>query len=332
MSGGPGGFDPEVLARFGFPTIAFDALRLGEEFRSDDRLIRPEDVEAYAFAVDDHDPWFFGPAPFGAGGPIAHPTLLANQALFLRHNRYVVPAGLHARMVFEFLNPIPLGTRARTTGRVVDRYWRRGKPYMVTEYLTAAEDGTPLVEGRFVQMLFHGATAPPPGSGAAGPSVAGSRPEPDPPPLDPELTAAPGRRGPLSTGQRLGPVARTLTQRQMDCYSGVRPYSIHTDEAWAQAKGFRTTIAQGMMSSAYVSALCTEAIGAGFVAGGAMDVRFLRPVHCGDTLTAAATVSGFGWDPGGRCRVHLTVAVHNQDGDQTLAGTASGTVLSPADT
>jgi acyl dehydratase len=136
-----------------FPKLTYEVLRVGEEFVSNDHLVTPEDIEAYAFAVDDHHPWFFGDSPFG--GPIAHPTLLANQALMMRHNHYVVHAGLHARMEFEFLEPIRPGVRVRSYGRVVDKYERRGKPYMVTEFTTQAEDGTVLVRGRFVQMLFR---------------------------------------------------------------------------------------------------------------------------------------------------------------------------------
>lgn len=310
----PRSFDPAVLEAAGFPTISFERLQVGERFRSDDRLIRPQDVEAYAFAVDDHDPWFFGPSPFG--GPVAHPTLLANQALFLRHTRYVVPAGLHARMSFEFLGAVRLGMRARTDGEVVDKYLRRDKPYMVTAYETCDDRGSVLVRGRFTQMLFREATAPPPGS-------SGRRPEPEAPAFEASIRRASGREGTLEIGQRLGPQARTLGQRQIDAYSGVRPGSIHTDEAWAAAKGFPTTVAQGMMSTAYVSALATGAIGVGFVEGGRMDVRFLRPVLSVDTLAVSGTVTGFSRD-GGALRVHLEVAVHNQRGEQTLAGVASG--------
>ena len=136
-----------------FPKLTYEALQVGEEFMSNVHMVTPEDIEAYAFAVDDHHPWFTEDSPFG--GPIAHPTLLANQALMLRHSRYVVHAGLHARMEFEFLEPIRPGLRVRSYGRVVDKYERRGKPYMVTEFTTKAEDGTVLVRGRFVQMLFR---------------------------------------------------------------------------------------------------------------------------------------------------------------------------------
>jgi acyl dehydratase len=136
-----------------FPRLTYDALRVGEAFESNDHVVTPEDIEAYAWAVEDHHPWFSGDSPFG--GPIAHPTLMANQALMMRHNHYVVPGGLHARMEFEFLEPIRPGMRVRSHGRVVDKYERRGKPYMVTEFETRAEGGTVLVRGRFVQMLFR---------------------------------------------------------------------------------------------------------------------------------------------------------------------------------
>jgi len=145
----------------GFQRLAFDALTVGETFVSDDRLLRPEDLETYAFAVDDHHPWFTVPddpaAPVDSpyGRPIAHPTLLGNQALFLRHTRYVVPAGLHAKMSFEFLRPLRLGVRARSRGRIVDTYRRRGRGFMVTEFETVEEPSSEvLVRGRFTQMLF----------------------------------------------------------------------------------------------------------------------------------------------------------------------------------
>lgn len=136
-----------------FKKLTYDALQVGEEFVSDTQLVTPEDVETYAFAVEDHHPWFSEASPFGE--PVAHPTFLANQALRLRHSRYVVHAGLHARMEFEFLEPIRHGVRARSRGKVIDKYERRGKPYMVTEYVTEDEHGTVLVRGKFTQMLFR---------------------------------------------------------------------------------------------------------------------------------------------------------------------------------
>lgn len=136
-----------------FKTISYEAVTVGEEFMSDDFLVKPEDVETFAFAVDDHHPWYFEDSPFG--GKIAHPVLLGNQALLMRHSKYIVPAGLHAKMQFEFVEPIRVGMRVRTRGKVIDKYEKRGRHYMVTAFETRdEEDGTVLTRGQFTQMIF----------------------------------------------------------------------------------------------------------------------------------------------------------------------------------
>jgi acyl dehydratase len=310
-------FSEETLRAAGFPTISYDVLVVGQKLRSGEAHLRPEDVEAYAYAVDDEDPWFFGPGPFD--GATCHPTILANQALLLRHNHFVVPAGLHARMIFAFHQPMLLGARVRTTGQVNEKYWRRDKPYMATDFETRGEDGTLYVSGRFVQMLFAGATAPESGS-TQGSNRAGDTPIA----FDDSVNEAMGRSGKLVKGQVLPSLTRTLAQRQIDIYSGIRPFSIHTDEPWAREKGFATTIAQGVMSTAYISTIMTTAVGEGFVEGGTMDAKFLKPVLCGDTLEVSGTVAGFTWDDDGRVRAHVTLAAVNQRREQTMAGVASG--------
>ena len=136
-----------------FKPISYEDVTVGEEFMSDDFLIKPEDVETFAFAVDDHDPWYFEDSPYG--GTIAHPVLLGNQALMMRHSKYIIPAGLHAKMHFEFVEPIRTGMRVRTRGKVIDKHEKRGRHYMVTEFATCDEaTGTVLVRGQFTQMLF----------------------------------------------------------------------------------------------------------------------------------------------------------------------------------
>jgi tetratricopeptide (TPR) repeat protein len=89
----------------------------------------------------------------------------------------------------------------------------------------------------------------------------------------------------IAIGQELPTLVKEISQRQIDTYSGVKPRSIHTDEAWARQKGFRTTLAQGMMSTAYVSEMMTRFLGAGFVKGGTMSMIFIKPAYAGDRLT-----------------------------------------------
>ena len=127
----------------------------------------------------------------------------------------------------------------------------------------------------------------------------------------------------ITIGQELPALVKEISQRQIDAYSGVRPRSIHSDEAWARAKGFRAPLAQGMMSTAYVSEMMTELLGAGFVKGGSMSVSFTKPVYAGDRLTVRGVVRDKRSE-NGATRVVVDVWAENQHGQKTMAGTASG--------
>jgi acyl dehydratase len=127
----------------------------------------------------------------------------------------------------------------------------------------------------------------------------------------------------VAVGQELPSLQKDLSQRRIDVYSGVRPRSIHTDEAWAHAKGFRTTLAQGMMSTAYASELMTRLLGASFLAGGTLSMAFIRPVYAGDRLTVHGLVKETRRE-GASTRVVVEVWCENQHGEKTAAGTASG--------
>jgi acyl dehydratase len=127
----------------------------------------------------------------------------------------------------------------------------------------------------------------------------------------------------LEIGEEVPPLRKTIQQRQIDCFSGVRPNSIHTDEAWARKKGFRAPLAQAMMSAAYVSELMMQFLGAGYVKGGRVSLSFTKPVIVGDTLTVRGRVKSRESD-GDRTRVSVEVWCENQDGVMTMIGTASG--------
>jgi 3-hydroxybutyryl-CoA dehydratase len=127
----------------------------------------------------------------------------------------------------------------------------------------------------------------------------------------------------LEIGEELPPLTKTIQQRQIDCFSGVRPQSIHTDAEWARKKGFRAPLAQAMMSTAYVSQLMVHFLGEGYIRGGRMSVSFTKPVIVGDTLTVRGRVKSRERE-GDRSRVTVEVWCENQDGVMTMIGTASG--------
>src|SRR5881227_3461822 len=98
--------------------------------------------------------------------------------------------------------------------------------------------------------------------------------------------------------QTLPSLVKEISQRKIDAYSVVRARSIHTDESWARAKGFRAPLAQGMMSMAFV-----------------------KPVYAGDRLTVHGVVKDRQPENGGT-RVTVEVWCVNQDGQTTAIGTA----------
>ena len=127
----------------------------------------------------------------------------------------------------------------------------------------------------------------------------------------------------LEVGDELPPLTKTILQRQIDCYSGVRPHSIHTDPEWARKKGFRAPLVQAMMSTAYASQLMVQFIGEGYIKGGKLSVAFTKPVFAGDTLTVRGRIRSR--EPeGNRTRVNVDVWCVNEDGVTTMVGSASG--------
>lgn len=116
---------------------------------------------------------------------------------------------------------------------------------------------------------------------------------------------------------------KPIAQRQIDCYSGVRPKSIHTDAAWAKKKGFAAPLAQGLMSTAYVSQMMVDLLGEGFVKGGRISASFIKPVLAGDTLTMRGMVKNK--EPAGaNTRITVEFWCESQHGIKTMVGTASG--------
>lgn len=130
---------------------------------------------------------------------------------------------------------------------------------------------------------------------------------------------------PLEVGTALPAVTKTITQRKIDVYSGVHPGSLHSDPEFARQKGLKDTIAQGMMTVAYLTEILIRFFGKGYMEGGKLSVKFIHPVYPGDTITAKGMVTGKQPDSGGiRCEVE--VWCENQEGVKVTVGTASGFV------
>lgn len=66
--------------------------------------------------------------------------------------------------------------------------------------------------------------------------------------------------------------------------------TIHSDDEFAAAQGLPGIIADGMLSTNYLSSLIYRHYGTDYLAGGELDTKFIRPVYEDETVRAFARV------------------------------------------
>lgn len=116
-------------------------------------------------------------------------------------------------------------------------------------------------------------------------------------------------------------LSRTVTQQDIDLFAvvsgDVNP--AHMDPSYAQSDIFHRVIAHGMLGAGLISSvLGTKLPGPGTIYLG-QDLRFLRPVGIGDTITATLTVTEKHPEKGD---LILDCRCVNQKGQEVITGTA----------
>ena len=133
-------------------------------------------------------------------------------------------------------------------------------------------------------------------------------------------------------GDEVPPISKTMTQDAINLFEksgGKTGPSQFTDEATArETLGTRGTVASGRMSLTFASEMLRRYFGPEFYnRRGTVDLRFLRPVRPGDTITLTGKVTAIAKEPNGG-RVTVEVTATNQKGDVTAAG--SGACIVPS--
>jgi peroxisomal enoyl-CoA hydratase 2 len=95
---------------------------------------------------------------------------------------------------------------------------------------------------------------------------------------------------------------------------------IHYDEPLAEAAGYDSVFAQGMLTAGIAAHAVSDYFGLGNVR--MFDVRFQSQVWPGDTVTAVAEVTGIERE-GDAATVEADVVVTNQDDEPVVTGEAS---------
>ena len=120
-------------------------------------------------------------------------------------------------------------------------------------------------------------------------------------------------------------VTKTVSETDVYLFAGITGdlNPAHTNEVAAKTM-FKTRIAHGMLGAGFISAVLGMYLpGPGTIYMG-QELKFTKPVHIGDTVTATATVEEIILE---KNRVILDTTVVNQDGEVVIKGKA--TVMPP---
>ena len=121
-------------------------------------------------------------------------------------------------------------------------------------------------------------------------------------------------------------VTKTVSETDVYLFAGITGdlNPAHTNEVAASKTMFKTRIAHGMLGAGFISAVLGMYLpGPGTIYMG-QELKFTKPVHFGDTVTATATVEEIILE---KNRVILDTTVVNQDGEIVIKGKA--TVMPP---
>jgi 3-hydroxybutyryl-CoA dehydratase len=136
----------------------------------------------------------------------------------------------------------------------------------------------------------------------------------------------------FEVGDGIPPLTKTMTQEAINLFEksgGATGPSQFTDAETARhTLGTGSTVASGRMSLTFAIELLRRYFGPEiYNRGGTVDLRFLRPVRPGDSITFTGKVTGLTREANGQ-RVAVEVSATNQKGDTTAAG--SGSCLVPS--
>ncbi len=133
-----------------------------------------------------------------------------------------------------------------------------------------------------------------------------------------------------AVGDELTPLVKEMTQEAINLFEGsagaLGPSQFTDEETARETLGTEGTVASGRMSLSFAIELMRRFFGSDvFNHAGTVDLRFLRPVRPGDTITFSGTITGMGREANGS-RVSVEIKAENQRGDTTAVGQGSAVV------
>ena len=133
-----------------------------------------------------------------------------------------------------------------------------------------------------------------------------------------------------AAGDELPPLVKEMTQEAINLFEGSAgqsgPSQFTDEETARETLGTEGTVASGRMSLSFAIEMLRRFFGSEvYNHSGAVDLRFLRPVRPGDTITFTGKIVGVTREVNGS-RVSVEIKAENQRGDTTGVGQGSAVV------
>ncbi len=290
-----------------------DQPYVGRDYGRHDFVVDADEVATYCDAVDDRNQIYTGASPFG--GPVA-PALVRRGEVYSYRAPSGIPAwylrnvfgNLHARQEWDLFAPVMVGDAVHTRSFIVDRYAKRGRDYVVNEVLYFNADDAVVARSRTHQSFLREKK----NEGIV---------------IDETREKQPGRKFETDVAAAIEEIPALRKQITLDmCWKFSGPNkNYHNDKEMAIKWGFPDIVVEGMMSTCFLSEMMTDRFGAGWLAGGKMNVNLVNIVWQSDRLTCRGFVREI-MPEGDRQRAHLDVWVEKEDGTKVTIGTASAVV------
>ena len=131
-------------------------------------------------------------------------------------------------------------------------------------------------------------------------------------------------------GDELTPLVKEMTQEAINLFEGSAgesgPSQFTDEETARETLGTEGTVASGRMSLSFAIEMLRRYFGSDvFNHTGTVDLRFLRPVRPGDTVTFTGKIIDLTREVNGS-RVSVEIKAENQRGDTTGVGNGSAVV------
>jgi acyl dehydratase len=132
-------------------TFDYETIEIGEVLGRKEALITDEMIRTCAEAIESKHPWYFEDSPYG--GRIAPPTVFDNDTLRTLDEQYARFGSIHAKQAWEFKYPARLGHTVTLTITVVEKYYRRERPYLIMELVAIDDEGIELCRSLHTSLM-----------------------------------------------------------------------------------------------------------------------------------------------------------------------------------